>query len=170
MQVNSSVGLGTIDDKVVGSVDQQREDIIASLENKSQSLQAPTVVDYADLKVGNGTADAVAQGEYNIQYLGKESPIELQTLAARQVDNQVQIGQSTHIVEVSTVCIVWDSGIENPLVMLYLYLPQDASFIVKHDEHAWPRFTQEGYYVVRAAREGAITDADVARQVSRRVD
>ena len=168
MQTNFPEDL--VDNKEVGGVEQGRHDIIASLESTAQVLQAPAIVDYCDMKVGSGATDAVAQGEYNIQYLGTSSPIELQTLQGRQVDSEVQIGKSTHIVEVSTGCIVWDGGIENPLVMLYLYLPQGASFIVKHDEHAWPRFTQEGYYVVRAAREGAITDADVARQVAPRVD
>ena len=142
-------------------------DIVASLQNNQNVMQAPERVEYRGLKPG----EAVAQGEYAVQYLGRSTPEYLATTRNQLLEGTIPIGSSSHSIVTSGDCRSWSEDIDNPLVMEIIQLLPGGSFFLSDNEHAFPQFTDEGFYLVRVSRDGAVADTNLTRAPVRlRVD
>lgn len=154
-------------DVVSSNVSDARAAIVESLQDMTNAMVSPAVQEYnRSLNYGDG----VAQGEYVLQYLGKNTPAFLSNRSPdiQGCDLRYAIGDSSHIVNLSTGSI-WYKDVINPLTVAFLFVEDGGRVLIEHDEHSSPLLTSAGYYVVRSAREGAISAADLT-QVMRRID
>jgi hypothetical protein len=143
-------------------------EMIESLLDNSHAIAAPSAEFYDNLQYGQ----AVAQGEYLIQYVGTRRPASIPDANEYMLSDKMDsmpIGNSSHKLKLTAGMRVF--SVDHPLVACVVYLPADKTLALIHHEHSWPAIRTGGYYFIRMSRDGAVSDSALESPLVRpRVD